>query len=100
MYVYNITSKVDPGISGEWVRWQKEVHIPEILATGHFSGFRMYELLEQDASEGSTYVVQFLAPDLSHYREYMTRHDPGFRGKALLEWGNSVLSFRTLLSEL
>ena len=100
MYVYNITTRVDPGIAGDWVRWQKEVHIPEILATGHFTGFRMYELLEQDTPEGRTYVVQFLARDLLCYQEYMTFHHPGLREKAIQKWGDRFLSFRTLLSEI
>jgi len=42
MFVYNITIKVDNNIEEEWLRWQKEIHIPEILSTGFFYDHRFF----------------------------------------------------------
>ncbi|HVZ96921.1 MAG TPA: DUF4286 family protein [Chitinophagaceae bacterium] len=98
MFIYNITTKVENDIAGEWLRWQKEIHIPEILATGLFSDHRVFKLMEQDESEGQTFVVQFYAVELSHYKEYLEKHAPALRNKAFQQWRNKFISFRTLLS--
>ena len=36
MFIYNITIKVDNRYADEWIQWQKEIHIPEIMGTGLF----------------------------------------------------------------
>jgi len=48
MIVYNVTIKVDPQIEKDWIKWQKSENIPEIMATGLFSEYKFYRLLEQD----------------------------------------------------
>ena len=97
MFVYNITMKVDNSIVEEWMLWQKEIHIPEILSTGFFYDHRFYQLLEQDEEEGKTYVIQYFALEKNDYQEYIQYHAPVLREKAFLKWGNRVIAFRTLL---
>ncbi len=98
MFIYNITTKVDNDIAEDWLRWQKEIHIPEILSTGLFSDYNVFKLMQQDESEGQTFIVQFFASEFSHYKEYLDKHAPAFRSKAFQQWGNRFISFRTLLS--
>jgi hypothetical protein len=33
MIVYNVTVNIDGAVEQEWLKWMKEVHIPEVLAT-------------------------------------------------------------------
>lgn len=100
MFVYNITIKVDNQITGEWLQWQKEIHIPEILSTGFFYDFRFYELLEQDNSEGRTFVIQFFAMEQQHHNEYMHNHARQFGEKEFKKWGYQFISFTTLLKSV
>ena len=97
MFVYNTTIKVDNNIEEEWLQWQKEIHIPEILATGFFYDHRFFKLLEQDESEGKTYVIQYFSLEKKHYEEYIHHYAPSLREKAFQKWGNQFISFRTLL---
>ncbi len=97
MIVYNITTKVHISINAEWLQWQREEHIPEIMATGLFTGYRFFRLLEQDDSEGSTYAVQYTAESEENYQEYMAQFAPLLRKKALEKWGDRIISFRSLL---
>ena len=60
MLIYNITIKVDHSILEEWIKWQMEEHIPEIMATGLFDRYKFFRLLEQDDTEGATYIIQYL----------------------------------------
>lgn len=97
MIVYNITTKVALGIEAAWLQWQKETHIPEIMASGKFSKYNMYRLLEHDDDEGVTYVIQFTAVDLTAYQDYIDAFDPLLRKKAFQQWGNQFIAFRSLL---
>ena len=97
MFVYNITSKVEHEILNDWLQWQKEVHIPAILATGCFYEHRFYELLEHHEDDGRTFVLQFLAASKSDYNRYIEIYAPSLRQKSIEKWKEQVFSFRTLM---
>lgn len=97
MIVYNITNKVATGIETAWLQWQKEVHIPEIMASGKFISYNMYRLLEHDDEEGVTYVIQFTAGNRTAYQEYIDAFAPLLRKKAFDQWGNQFIAFRSLM---
>jgi hypothetical protein len=95
MIVYNITMKVDPTIESEWLDWQRNEHIPEVLRTNLFTEHKFYRLLEQDEQEGKTYVVQYFCSTAAHLDEYLHNFAPALREKAFLKWGNKFIAFRT-----
>lgn len=97
MFVYNITIKIVPDIENEWIRWQKQEHIPEIMSSGQFSGYKFYKLLEQDETEGITYVVQYFAVSIENYEQYLEKFAPVIREKALKKWGDKFIAFRTVM---
>ena len=100
MLLYNITTKVDHAISDQWLQWQKEIHIPEIMATGLFYEHRIYRLLEQDDTEGKTYVTQFFTDSEKNYKDYILHFAPGLRKKAIVKWSDQTVAFRTLLENV
>lgn len=97
MIIYNLSMKINTSIEDEWVQWQKEEHIPEIMATGLFSEFKFYRLLEQDARDGVTYVIQYSAPSFENYNRYVKEFAPHLRQKAFEKWGNGFIAFRTVM---
>ena len=97
MLVYNITLKVDPSIVEEWLAWQKEAHIPEIMATGKFDSYKFFRLLEQDETDGPTYIIQYFTSTKERYQQYIDGHAPLLRQKANDKWGNRFVGFRTLM---
>lgn len=97
MIVYNITIKIVPGIEEEWVNWQKNEHIPEIMSSGLFTENRFYRLLGQNETDGITYVVQYFASSLENYNRYINDIAPPLRQRALDKWGNQFIAFRTLM---
>ena len=100
MFIYNITSKVDHTILNEWLQWQKEIHIPEIMATGLFYEHRFYQLLEHDDEEGKTFVTQYLAKTKEDYDKYLQHFAPLLREKSFQKWGDQVIGFRSLLQNV
>jgi hypothetical protein len=97
MVVYNITLRIIPGIETEWVKWQKEEHIPEVMASGQFTEHRFYHLLEQDETDGITYVVQYFAPSMKEYETYINEFAPSLREKAFSKWNDKFIAFRTIM---
>ncbi|MEO7531537.1 MAG: DUF4286 family protein, partial [Sediminibacterium sp.] len=61
MFIYNVTTQITHAIHTNWVAWMKEKHIPEVMATGYFTEYRLVRLVDIDESEGLTYAVQYHA---------------------------------------
>ncbi|MEO8854093.1 MAG: DUF4286 family protein [Ginsengibacter sp.] len=97
MFVYNITSKVEHSILNDWLQWQKEIHIPDILATRCFYEHRFYELLEHHEDDGRTFVLQYLATSKSDYNRYIEIYAPSLNKKSTEKWKDQVFSFKTLM---
>lgn len=97
MIVYNISIKIVPDIEEEWLSWQKQEHIPEIMATGFFAENKFFRLMEQDETEGITYVIQYFAPSIENYEQYIEKFAPVLREKALKKWGDKFIAFRTVM---
>jgi hypothetical protein len=97
MIVYNISMKVDPAIEKDWMQWQQQEHIPAIMASGQFSDYKFYKLLEEEKDESATYVVQFLAPSIENYQYYISNFAPRLREQAFDKWGNLFIAFRSVM---
>src|SRR6476620_6315373 len=97
MICYNITVKIDPAIEQEWIRWQKEEHIPGVMATGLFTEFKFFKLLEQDESEGITYIVQYFSRTMEDYDLYIKKFAPALREQTFLKWKDHFVAFRTVM---
>ena len=97
MIVYNITLKIDPEIEKEWIKWQQEEHIPEVMSTKLFSEYNFFHLLEQDETDGITYVVQYFTSSMENYNDYIEKFAPLLRKKSIEKWGDRVTYFRTIM---
>lgn len=100
MILYNITMKVNPAIEAEWIKWQREEHIPEIMSTGFFTEYKFLRLLDQDDTEGKTFAIQYFAKNMNDYQEYIDKHASDIREKALKRWNDKFISFRTLMESV
>src|SRR5204862_5581248 len=85
---YNITIKIGREIEEEWMKWQTQEHIPDIMLTGLFDDYKFFKLLEQDDREGITYVLQYFSSSIENYRKYIRLFAPALREKALAKWGD------------
>jgi hypothetical protein len=100
MFIYNVTIKVENEILNEWMQWQKEIHIPEMIATGCFYDHRFYKLLEHEEEDGKTFVIQFYANSKNEYDNYVENFAEQLRQKSIAKWKDHVISFNTLLQNV
>lgn len=97
MFLYNVTTKVAAGIHASWISWMKEVHIPEVMATGFFTNSRILRILEIDDSEGPTYAIQYECQTISDYNQYITQESDRLRKAVFDKWGNQTIAFRSFM---
>ncbi len=97
MILYNITTKVHNTIDAAWLQWQRDEHIPEVMASGFFSDYKLLHLLEHDDEEGKTYAVQYTALSADAYRQYISLCAMQLRKKTLNKWKDAAISFHSAL---
>jgi Domain of unknown function (DUF4286) len=97
MFIYNVTTKVDPTVHEVWVNWMQQTHIPEIMNSGCFTQFQFVRLLELDDTDGQTYAVQYRADSKAAYNLYIEKFATKLRNDVYATWGNKVISFRSLM---
>lgn len=73
MVIYEITAKVGSHLAGEYERFMREQHIPDVLATGAFdmAGFTF--------SDDGYYQVRFRARSREALENYLNEHAPRLR---------------------
>jgi hypothetical protein len=67
------------------------------MASGLFSEWKLFRLLEQDDDEGSTFIVQFFAPTSKQYQQYIDEYASVLRKKSFDKWGDQFIAFRTVM---
>jgi hypothetical protein len=97
MFIYNITVKVSNSIADQWMKWQREEHIPEIMSTNLFYQYKIFRLLDQADTDGPTFVIQYYTDERKSYNQYIKDHAPTIREKAFVKWGKGFIAFRSLL---
>ena len=101
MILYNVTLNVDEAIKDEWLQWMKEIHLPEVMATGKFISYEMYKIQNHNAADTSNnYSVQYKANSMADYEEYVNKFGPALKQKTVQKYGDKVLAFRTILEKV
>jgi hypothetical protein len=100
MFIYNVSLKIDWLVVEEWLRWMREEHIDEVLATGCFFEAKMFKLLEQDDTEGPTFIVQYSCNKKIDYLKYKKDFAPALQEKGAAKFGSKVVAFRSIMEKL
>jgi hypothetical protein len=97
MIAYNITAKVTWAIAEDWLAWQKQEHIPQMLETALIADYKIFRLLEQDEEEGPTFTMQFFFVSWENYDRYIRIFSPALRAESLSRWHDQYIAFRTVM---
>ena len=71
MIIYNVTVKIEQSLANDWVEWMKSKHIPDVIATGLFSTYRLCRIFEDDADGGMTFATQYFCNNLDRKKTFM-----------------------------
>ncbi|QXV65474.1 DUF4286 family protein [Mucilaginibacter sp. 21P] len=99
MIVYNDTVILDDTAEQEWLTWMKETHIPEIMATGCFSSYRILSIIDSP-NDGVTYCVQYNADSIEQFQEYYNKHLYKFKEMHEQQFAERFVLFNTLMKTI
>jgi hypothetical protein len=97
MIIYNVTVNIDHAVHNEWLKWMREIHIPEVMQTNLFTESRMLKVLGDEDSGGVTYSVQYTCRSMDDFKNYEKNFAPALREQHNLKYKDRFVSFRTLL---
>lgn len=100
MFIYNVTTHVEPTIEKDWLLWMKEEHLQQMLDTGHFTSARLFRVITQEDVGGISYAAQYHCKERSDFSNYLKLDAEQLRQNAQLRFGSKILSFRTELEEI
>jgi hypothetical protein len=96
MFIYNVTVNINDDIQAEWVRWMKEVHIPDVLKTGCFIDSQMVKVLYVN-DEGHTYSIQYKFLEMGDLEKYQKEFAPALQAEHTEKFKDKFAAFRTIL---
>ena len=97
MIIYNVTFKIDESREYEWVKWMRDVHVPEVCAKGSFLGATLLRLKFPLEDEGVTYAIQYRCTHMQILDRYLSEFAPALQLDHTLKFGADVVAFRTIL---
>jgi len=101
MIVYSVTVNVEEEINLDWLSWMKNKHIPDVMATGIFTEYRILKVLSRnDGEEGSSYNIQYSCPSMADLHQYQALHAPRLQKEHNDRYENKFVAFRTLLEKV
>lgn len=97
MYIYNVTINIEEAVHEAWLKWMREIHIPEMLATGKFVQARMCRVMVVEEGGGITYAIQYLTSSPEVLQQYYKEDAQRLRADALRQFPDKFVAFRTEL---
>ena len=96
MYIYNVTLNLEDSAAEEWIAWMKNVHIPDVMATGMFLNYRFSRVMVEEES-GKTYSIQYMVKDLETLKLYEEMYAPKLQKEHQDKFNGHFVAFRTML---
>lgn len=100
MILYNVTLSIDEACEVEWLKWMKEIHIPEVIKTGFFRDCKLCRLIGSEEQGGKTYAIMYTAHNERGLTEYKSKHSAKLQNEHNLKFQGKFVAFRTELNVL
>jgi ABC-type ATPase with predicted acetyltransferase domain len=89
---------IEESIQEPWLSWMKEVHIPEMLATGKFTKALMSRVMVEEEMGGITYSIQYTTDSRETLQKYYAEDAERLRKKVVQLFAGRFVAFRTELA--
>lgn len=96
MIIYNVTTILEESIEQDYLDYMKDIHMPEVMASGAFSTCNLLKLTEPD-NEGVTYCAQYITDDIQKLNQYRANISPKLQEDFKQKFNNHYVAFRSVL---
>jgi hypothetical protein len=98
MVIYVVNAAFKKEIREEWLTWMKEVHIPNVLKTGYFTGAEIFSvILPAKNGDEVSYAVHYKSETYEKFMSYSVKEAKRLRLEAAEKFGNQIVFDRQLL---
>jgi len=99
LIIFNITAKVEHGIHNDFISWIDEDVLKKPLEEIEQPS-RFFRLLGVDTSDGVTYCLQHYFKDQPGLNRYRVHGEVSFREELADRYGDKLVIFTSVLSEV
>jgi len=96
MILYNVTINIDYDVHDEWLKWMKEVHVPDVINTRLFLNARICRIHAEEEG-GKSYSIQYLLKNMKDYELYQKDFSLKLQQEHSLKYKGKFVAFRTIL---
>jgi hypothetical protein len=96
MIIYNVTVNIENDVKEDWLNWMKNIHIPDVMATGYFIEYKICRVLV-DEEQGTTFSIQYTAAAMKDLEDYQRMHSHRLQKEHNERYSGKYVAFRTLL---
>ena len=100
MFIYNVTTHVEPTIESQWLAWMIEEHVPQMIQTGKFKKAIIFKVITENDLGGVSYATQYHCYDRTTFESYQKEDADRLKKHALDKFDERILSFRTELEQI
>lgn len=100
MFIYNVTTHVEPTIESQWLAWMNEEHVPQMIQTGKFKKAIIFKVITENDLGGVSYATQYHCSDRTTFESYQKEDADRLKKHALDKFDERILSFRTELEQI
>lgn len=97
MFLFNVTTHLDPEQETDWLAWMQDNHIPSLLKGNYFTGAILTKVMVEEPMGGVTYTVQYTTNHKAIINGLYERQAAALEAQLLQKFGTEVLSFKTPL---
>ena len=98
MILYNVTVTIEDDVHEEWLSWMKEIHIPDVMATGFFVENKLMRIMTEDYDGGGfTYAIQYFCDSINDYNIYQEKFAPELQVKHTEKYKGKFVAHRTIM---
>lgn len=96
IYIVNVTLKKEK--QAEWLKWMKEVHIPNVLKTGYFFEADIFSvILPAKSGNETSFSIQYKSETYEKFMSYTVKESKRLRKEVEDKFGNELVITRQVL---
>lgn len=99
MIVYSVSVVVDQAVVAEWQAWMLKVHIPDVMATGHFTGHQFARVIEPTSDVGRiAFRIDYSCESMQNYEQYRDHNAAALQREHTEKYDGRFTASRQILS--
>jgi hypothetical protein len=97
MILYNVTINIEKEAEQEWIKWMKDFHIPNVMATGIFHEHKFFRILHETDDNTVNYSIQYFTDSMGKIEIYQAQFAHRLQAEVKSRFQDKFVAFRSLL---